>query len=276
VREGRGREAQVRLAALPLALLLTLPAQAATVLSVGDGDTLRVDDRGKRLTIRLACIDAPEMAQGPYGEQSRALLASLAPVGSDVTLKVVDTDRYGRTVAEIIRGGQNLNLRMVRRGQAFAYRQYLSNCDPTAYLRAERGAEVDRYGVWGVPGGIQRPWDFRHGRRGYRPAASRSNSPAAGPPPGERRYRCSQIGSYAQAQVLLRQGHTYLDGNGDGQACGGEDTRTSKGLPSPENRQAEVKLTARPSHAKKDLPTQIYIAFYAVLALEATRTMASF
>ena len=45
-----------------LLLLLTLPAQAATVLSVGDGDTLRVDDHGKRLTIRLACIDAPEMA----------------------------------------------------------------------------------------------------------------------------------------------------------------------------------------------------------------------
>jgi endonuclease YncB( thermonuclease family) len=73
-------------------------------------------------------------------------------------------------VAEISRGGQNLNLRMVRRGQAFAYRQYLSNCDPTAYLGAERGAEVDRLGVWSVPGGIQRPWDFRHGRRGYRPA----------------------------------------------------------------------------------------------------------
>ena len=31
--------------------------------------------------------------------------------------------------------------------------------------------------------------------------------------------RCSQIGSYAQAQLLLRKGHTYLDGNGDGEAC---------------------------------------------------------
>ena len=209
----------MRLPALPLVLLLGFPAQAATVLSVGDGDTLRVDDRGKRLTIRLACIDAPEMAQGAHGQQSRALLTSLAPVGSNVTLKVVDTDRYGRTVAEISRGGQSLNLRMVRRGQAFAYRQYLSNCNPTAYLGAERGAEVDRIGVWSSPGGIQRPWDFRHGRRGYRPAAPRSAGQAAGPPPGERRYRCSQIGSYAQAQVLLRQGHTYLDGNGDGEAC---------------------------------------------------------
>ena len=219
MREGRGREAQVRLAALPLALLLGLPSQAATVVSVGDGDTLRVDDRGKRLTIRLACIDAPEMAQGAHGQQSRALLTSLAPVGSDVTLKVVDTDRYGRTVAEIIRGGQNVNLRMVRRGQAFAYRQYLSNCDPTAYLGAERGAETDRLGVWDLPGGIQRPWDFRHGRRGYRPAARQGTGAAAGPLPGERRYRCSKIGSYAQAQALLRQGHTYLDGNGDGEAC---------------------------------------------------------
>jgi endonuclease YncB( thermonuclease family) len=52
---------------VPLALLLLLagPVGAATVLSVGDGDTLRVVEGSKRLTIRLACIDAPEMAQPP-------------------------------------------------------------------------------------------------------------------------------------------------------------------------------------------------------------------
>ncbi|MFM9110392.1 MAG: thermonuclease family protein, partial [Prochlorococcaceae cyanobacterium] len=44
----------------------------ATVLSVGDGDTLRVSRAGQLLTIRLACIDAPEMAQTPWGPQSRA------------------------------------------------------------------------------------------------------------------------------------------------------------------------------------------------------------
>ena len=37
--------------------------------------------------------------------------------------------------------------------------------------------------------------------------------------PTGRRYTCKQIGSYAQVQVLLRQGHRYLDGDGDGQAC---------------------------------------------------------
>jgi len=174
---------------------------------------------GQRLTIRLACIDAPEMAQSPYGAQSRSLLGGLAPVGSDVSLRVLTTDRYGRTVAEILRDSQNVNLQMVRGGQAFAYRQYLSQCNAAAYLGAERGAEFDRQGVWSVPGGIERPWDFRHGRRGYRPSARQVNRPATEPPPGGRRYRCSQVGSYERAQELLRQGHTYLDGNGDGEAC---------------------------------------------------------
>jgi hypothetical protein len=157
------------------------------------------------------------LAHSPYGKQSRSLLASLAPVGSDVSLRVVATDRYGSTVAEILRGSQNVNLQMVRRGQAFAYRQYLGQCDATAYLGAERGAEVDRRGVWFIPGGIERPWDFRHGRRGYRPAHPQPQPSSSVPVSG--RYRCRQIGSFGRAQELLRQGHTYLDRNSDGVAC---------------------------------------------------------
>ena len=45
-----------------------------TVLSIGDGDTIRVRQDGKVLTVRLACIDAPETAQGPYGQKARAYL----------------------------------------------------------------------------------------------------------------------------------------------------------------------------------------------------------
>ena len=46
-------------------ILLAGPAGAATGLSVGDGDTLRVVDGPQRLTIRLACIDAPRDGPGP-------------------------------------------------------------------------------------------------------------------------------------------------------------------------------------------------------------------
>ncbi len=52
----------------------------ATVVSVGDGDTLRVSTGSKPITIRLACIDAPETAQSPYGQQSRPTCSSAYPV----------------------------------------------------------------------------------------------------------------------------------------------------------------------------------------------------
>lgn len=85
--------------ALAFSLVIPLAAAAATVISVGDGDTLRVLDRGQRLTFRVACIDAPEMAQAPYGQLARQALQSLLHVGSTVMLKAKTKDRYGRTVA---------------------------------------------------------------------------------------------------------------------------------------------------------------------------------
>jgi endonuclease YncB( thermonuclease family) len=136
----------------------------ATVLSIGDGDTIRVRQAGKAITVRLACIDAPETAQSPYGQQARSYLQQRLPVGREVRLEVKTTDRYGRSVAEVI-SEININLVMVEDGQAFAYRQYLGGCDAKEYLDAEHRASRRRYGVWQVEGGITRPWDFRRGRR---------------------------------------------------------------------------------------------------------------
>ena len=182
----------------------------ATVLSVGDGDTLRVSTGSKPITIRLACIDAPETAQSPYGQQARGYLQQRLPRGRQVSILPHTTDRYGRTVAEVI-SDININLVMVEDGQAFAYRRYLSGCNAKEYLDAEYRASRHRYGVWQVEGGITRPWDFRRGRT--------STVIPDGTTPGGRRYRCREIGSYARAQELLRQGHTYLDSNSDGEAC---------------------------------------------------------
>lgn len=127
------------------------------------------------------------------------------------------TDRYGRTVGELFRDGKSINLAMVASGNAFAYRKYLSACNGQAYLAAERSAESRRLGVWAVSGGIQRPWDWRHGGKasGAGSATDRQTSaPASGG-----HYTCRQIKSYAKAQELLKQGHTYLDRDGDGMAC---------------------------------------------------------
>jgi endonuclease YncB( thermonuclease family) len=182
----------------------------AKVVSVGDGDTIRVRQDETVITVRLACIDAPETAQRPYGQNARQYLQKRLPVGSTVRLDEKTTDRYGRLVAEVF-NGININLAMVEDGQAFAYRQFLSDCNAREYLDAEYRASRRRYGVWQVEGGITRPWEFRKSRR----AAVIPD----GTTPDGRRYSCKEIGSYARAQELLRQGHTYLDSNNDGEAC---------------------------------------------------------
>ena len=196
-------------AALLLSLYFTTSANAATVVSVGDGDTIRVSEGSRRLTIRLACIDAPESSQRPWGPRSTAFLKQLTPVGSEVTLRVQTSDRYGRTVAELLNRRGNVNQLMVEAGQAFAYRRYLRQCDSQRYLQLESEARRQGIGLWSVgPLGITRPWDYRRGRR--------SSSSSSG---SSRKYRCKDIGSWRQAQQLLAEGHRYLDGDGDGEAC---------------------------------------------------------
>ena len=121
-------------------------------------------------------------------------------------------------MAELFRGSQSINLEMVRSGQGFAYRQYIRQCDGADYLGAESAAKQRGLGVWSVPGGIQRPWDWRHGSRSTSSVVPPGSVPSS-PSPSGKHYTCKQIGSFARAQELLKQGHTYLDRNGDGVAC---------------------------------------------------------
>ena len=197
------------ISALLLPLCLTTSVNAAQVISVGDGDTIRVSEGSRRITVRLACIDAPETSQRPWGPRSTTFLKQLTPVGSEVTLRVQTTDRYGRTVAELLNPRGNVNQLMVGAGQAFAYRRYLRQCDSQRYLQLENEAQRQGIGIWSIgPSGITRPWDYRRGRR--------SSSSSSG---SSRKYRCKDIGSWRQAQQLLAEGHRYLDGDGDGEAC---------------------------------------------------------
>ncbi|MCC5647430.1 thermonuclease family protein [Nostoc sp. CHAB 5824] len=86
----------------------------ATVVSVGDGDTIRVRTGNKTVTVRLACIDAPEMKQNPWGQQSSTRLKQLLPVGQGITLRPIETDKYKRLVAEIYVENRSINVNMVQ------------------------------------------------------------------------------------------------------------------------------------------------------------------
>jgi micrococcal nuclease len=161
------------------------------VISVGDGDTLRVKQGGKTITVRLGCIDAPESAQKPWGQQSANRLKQLLPVGQAVQVRSIERDRYGRTVAELYLGNQSVNLRMVEEGQAVVYTQYLSGCSEAKdqYLAAQAIAKAQKLGFWNQPNPVM-PWDYRQGERsnnqpskGATPRPKPKPSTAASPTP---------------------------------------------------------------------------------------------
>ena len=97
------------------------------VVGVKDGDSLIVrQDKGVAVEIRLWGIDAPEKRQA-YSNVSKRHLSNLA-YGKRLRLLVRDTDRYGRTVAEIVLpDGRNLNQELVKAGYAWWFRKYAPN-----------------------------------------------------------------------------------------------------------------------------------------------------
>uniref|UniRef100_B8HVF4 Nuclease (SNase domain protein) n=1 Tax=Cyanothece sp. (strain PCC 7425 / ATCC 29141) TaxID=395961 RepID=B8HVF4_CYAP4 len=148
---------------------LCQPASAQTVeglvVNVADGDTVQVTSAGKLLRIRLACIDAPEMGQKPYGKNAADYLSQLLPPNTRVTLQLVDTDRLNRSVALVYQGKRLINLAMVGAGQAVVYPKYLDRCpqQKTSLLQSEATAKQNRLGFWNQPNPLM-PWNYRHSR----------------------------------------------------------------------------------------------------------------
>ena len=144
---------------------MPLPALAADyparVVGVSDGDTITVlTPEKKQVKIRLSGIDAPETGQD-YG--SRAKQAASEPAfGKDVTIRPVDTDRCGRTVADVILpDGRSLNREMVEQGMAWWYREYAHG--DQVLERLETTARQEERGLWAQANPIP-PRDWRHGK----------------------------------------------------------------------------------------------------------------
>jgi micrococcal nuclease len=113
-----------------LAALLVAPLSGAhstltgaTVDHVYDGDTLTLTS-GHR--VRLLQIDTPELGSGEcYSRAARTALINLVPAGSRIELETDPSldrvDRYGRLLRYIHRGPLNVNLQLVKRGDAAPY-----------------------------------------------------------------------------------------------------------------------------------------------------------
>ena len=135
---------------------------SGVVTRVHDGDSIHITPPGrKRVIVRLAGIDAPELKQA-FGVASRDALRAMI-LQRSAQAHCHKTDRYRRQVCVVMFEGRDINLQMVSGGHAWHYKHYedeQSRQQRRDYARAEREARNQRRGLWGLDRHMA-PWDFR-------------------------------------------------------------------------------------------------------------------
>jgi endonuclease YncB( thermonuclease family) len=140
-----------------LAFPFSLSSQAEQICSVHDGDTIKLCT-GQ--SVRFHGIDAPELHQ-PMGYESRDFLMSYLK-GKNVDFNCKGKS-FKRQICRVWANGRDVEEEMVSQGWAFDYPKYSKG----QYAQAQTSAQTHQLGVWQLPDGGQRPWDWRYERRNH-------------------------------------------------------------------------------------------------------------
>ena len=141
------------------------------VITVLEGDTVRVLDGSNRMTrVRLKSIDAPERDQ-PFGEEARKYLASLLS-GREIKVKAKQADDYGNILGQVwvtppdcldCKKSVDANLALLQAGLAWwssKFAKQQSGAERKEYEAAQGKAREDRLGLWADPDPVP-PWEWR-------------------------------------------------------------------------------------------------------------------
>ena len=149
-------------------VLILLPsfswAWSGEVVGITDGDTITVLNSKtlKDEKILLYGIDTLERGQA-FSKRARQLTSKLV-YGKVVEVKVMATDRYGRTAAMVYADKTLLNEELVKAGLAWVYWQYCHHPICETWKGLQTGARMDKRGLWLDPDPIP-PWEFRRKKR---------------------------------------------------------------------------------------------------------------
>ncbi len=207
----------VALSACGLGAIVRAPDLSGEIRFV-DGDTLDVG----HTRVRLHAIDAPETDQMCETRQgtnwacggwiSKAVADRYD--GAVAGCEVMDTDRYGRTVARCRALGDDIAAWLVNEGLAFAYVQYGRD-----YVAAERIAAAASRGLHAVQ--VQTPAEYRRSRtKGRTPTdancAIKGNMSAN----GTRIYHMPGQTFYERTGINARKGERWFCSAAAAQAAG--------------------------------------------------------
>lgn len=128
----------------------------ATVASITDGDTIKVNMNGREETIRFILVDTPEtkhprIGVQPFGPEASAFTEQQLS-GKEVQIEpgIEERDRYGRLLAYIYVDGQMFNKRLLKEGLA-RVDVYPPN---TKYLdefqEIQSAAQQKQIGIWSI------------------------------------------------------------------------------------------------------------------------------
>ena len=125
-------------------------------IEIYDGDTITLLNNDKKYKVRFYGIDAPEAKQ-EHGIVARDALRKKI-LGKEVTVTVVNLDRYGRAVGKVHLDSRFINLEMVREGHAWYYENYARGEDEieSAHYAAKRA----KLGLWQHDSPVP-PWKYR-------------------------------------------------------------------------------------------------------------------
>ncbi|MFA6050790.1 MAG: thermonuclease family protein [Candidatus Paceibacterota bacterium] len=129
----------------------------AEVLRIIDGDTVEIFYDGKKDTLRLTGIDAPEWGSHVkaecYGEEASVRMKELSDGKSIVVVidgSQSDRDMYGRLLGYMyLKDGTFVNQKMIEQGYAEEYRFKTSYAHEDQFKSAEADARLKNLGIWG-------------------------------------------------------------------------------------------------------------------------------
>lgn len=131
-------------------------AKLYTVISVTDGDTIRIDYDGVSTPLRLIGVDTPETVDQRttvqcFGQEASdylktKLTGKQVAIESDPTQS--DRDKYNRLLRYVYLNGEDVGLSIIANGYGHEYTYYIPYQKQSEYQAAEKSAASHNLGLW--------------------------------------------------------------------------------------------------------------------------------